>query len=129
MEVLDRVGLTATVEGFADGLDTDMGRGGEGFSGGEVQRFGLARLEVNQPHVWLLDEPTSALDRENSARVASVITAAMRDHLVILVTHRPELLADCDRVIFMEHGRIVDDGKLDEVAARQTFVASMIAPA
>lgn len=129
LAVLDRLGLTGTVAGFANGLDSEMGRGGEGFSGGETQRFGLVRLAVNQPKVWILDEPTSALDRENSARVAEVVSEAMADHLVILVTHRPELLASCHRVIVMEDGRVVDDGPLDAVAARQKFVASMVEPA
>lgn len=126
LATIDRVGLGSTVAGLAEGLDTPMGRGGEGFSGGEMQRFGLVRLHVNQPRVWILDEPTSALDRANSERVTEVINAAMEDHLVILVTHRPELLEHCQRVIFMEDGVVLDDGTLDEVAARQPFVAAMV---
>lgn len=124
-EALDRVGLTATVAGFADGLDAEMGRGGEGLSGGEMQRLGLARLAINRPRVWLLDEPTSALDRTNSDRVAEIVTDAMREHLVVVVTHRPELLQHCDRVIFIEDGVVLDDGTLDELTSRHPFVASM----
>jgi ABC-type bacteriocin/lantibiotic exporter with double-glycine peptidase domain len=81
---------------------------------------------VNQPDVWLLDEPTSALDKANSDLVADIITDAMKDHLVVVVTHRPDLLHHCGRVIYMEAGKVVDDGTLDEVAARQPFVAAMI---
>ena len=123
---LDAVRLTETVNGFGKGLDTPMGREGEGFSGGELQRLGLARLMVNQPDVWLLDEPTSALDKANSDMAAKIITDAMQDHLVVVVTHRPDLLHHCGRVIYMEAGKVVDDGTLDEVAARQPFVAAMI---
>lgn len=125
-QVLESVGLTETVEAFDNGLDTDMGRLGEGFSGGELQRLGLARLIVNQPTIWLLDEPTSALDRRNSELVSELISEAMEEHQVILVTHRPELLAACRRVVVIIDGRLVDDGELDEVAARQPFLASML---
>ncbi|MFM7068628.1 MAG: ATP-binding cassette domain-containing protein, partial [Actinomycetes bacterium] len=126
LAAIEAVGLTATVSGFSNGLDTPMGRDGEGFSGGEMQRLGLARLLVNQPDVWLLDEPTSALDRKNTEIATRIITDAMQRHLVVVVTHRPELLHHCGRVIYMEAGRIVDDGTLEDVAARQPFVASMI---
>ena len=60
---IEAVGLDDTVSGFAGHLDTPVGRAAEGFSGGELQRLGLARLLVNRPRVWLVDEPTSALDR------------------------------------------------------------------
>jgi ABC-type multidrug transport system fused ATPase/permease subunit len=124
---IEAVGLHDTVSGFAGHLDTPVGRAAEGFSGGELQRLGLARLLVNRPRVWLADEPTSALDRENSERALDLLTAAMDEHLVVVVTHRPELLHHCKRVVFMENGVVVDDGTLEEVAARRPFVASMIA--
>jgi len=124
---IEAVGLQDTVAGFSGKLDSPVGRAAEGFSGGEMQRLGLARLLVNQPSVWLVDEPTSALDRENSERVLRLLGEAMADHLVVVVTHRPELLHQCKRVVFMEDGVILDDGTLDEVVSRQPFVAAMVA--
>lgn len=124
---IEAVGLDTTVKGFEGHLDANVGRAAEGFSGGELQRLGLARLLVNRPRVWLVDEPTSALDRENSDRVLELLTAAMADHLVVVVTHRPELLHHCERIVFMENGVVVDDGPLESVAARRPFVSSMIA--
>jgi ATP-binding cassette subfamily B protein IrtB len=126
-DALVAVDLDSTVRGFHGHMDAAVGRAADGFSGGELQRLGLARLLINQPEIWLVDEPTSALDRENSGRVLELLTAAMSDHLVVVVTHRPELLHACKRVIFMENGRVVDDGTLAEVVARQPFVASMVA--
>jgi ABC-type multidrug transport system fused ATPase/permease subunit len=126
VSALDAGGLDQTVAGFHDGLDTPMGRAAEGFSGGELQRLGLARLLVNQPDVWLLDEPTSALDRANSERVVGLVAQAMDDHLVVVVTHRPEILRHCGRIVFMADGRVVDDGPLEDVIGRQPFVAAMV---
>lgn len=128
-EALGTVGLDETVRGFDGLLDAPMGRAAEGFSGGELQRLGLARLLINQPRVWLVDEPTSALDRKNSERVLGLLTEAMLDHLVVVVTHRPELLHHCSRVVFMEQGVVVDDGSLEDVARRHPFVSSMISGA
>ncbi|MFN8050236.1 MAG: ABC transporter ATP-binding protein [Acidimicrobiales bacterium] len=122
---LDRVGLMATVNGFDGGLDATMGRSAEGLSGGELQRLGLVRLLLAKPRIMLLDEPTSALDRLNADRVASEIAAAMEDHLVILVTHRPDLLLHCSELIYMEAGSIVDRGTLSDLAERNRFVAAM----
>lgn len=126
-DAITAVGLDQTVAGFEGHLDAPMGRTAEGFSGGELQRLGLARLLVNQPGVWLVDEPTSALDRENSERVLSLLASAMEEHLVVIVTHRPDLLHHCRRVVFMEQGRIVDDGSLEDLVSRQPFIAAMIA--
>ena len=120
------VGLEQTVGGFGGDLETLMGRAGEGFSGGELQRLGLARLLINQPDIWLLDEPTSALDRANSLIVCDLISEAMKTNLVIVVTHRPELLHHCGRIIYMENGVVIDDGPLYVVRARQPFVNSML---
>ena len=78
------------------------------------------------PGVWLLDEPTSALDRANSEVVTRQIIEAMSTRLVILVTHRPELLSHCKEVVLMSDGRVVDSGALQDVIERQEFVASML---
>jgi ABC-type multidrug transport system fused ATPase/permease subunit len=126
LQILKDLGLEATIAGFPDGLHTEMGRSGEGFSGGELQRLGLARLVANQPDVWLLDEPTSALDRTNADVVERKIIEAMSTRLVILVTHRPELLRHCREVVMMHDGRLVDSGALQDVVVRQEFVASMV---
>lgn len=126
LAVIERVGLTSTVESFSGGLDAPLGRGSHGFSGGELQRLGLARLLVNRPPVWLLDEPTSALDRENAARVFDIVSEAREQHLVIVVTHRPELLSLCETTILVEEGKITDRGATAAMAAEHPFVAAML---
>jgi ABC-type multidrug transport system fused ATPase/permease subunit len=126
-QALARMALDGVVDDLEEGLDTLMGAAREGLSGGEMQRVGLVRLLLNDPDIWLLDEPTSALDLANINRVGAVITEAMEHHLVVVITHRSELLAHCKRLVMMEAGGIVDAGPPAEVARRQPFVAAMLA--
>lgn len=107
-------------------LSETVGRALGGFSGGELQRLGLARLVANDTEVWLLDEPTSALDGANAALVSAVIKRAVQSHLVVVVTHRPEVLSHCSTVIYMREGAVVDSGPLADLVLRQPFVASMV---
>lgn len=123
--ILRRTNLLDTVDGFPGGLDSPMGRAAEGLSGGELQRLGLVRLALADPPVLLLDEPTSALDRANSEVVSELIAEQMSDHLVVLVTHRPDLLLHCTELVYLEAGRVIDRGTLDALAGRNEFVAAM----
>lgn len=78
-------------------------------SGGEQQRVALARVLIANPQVIFADEPTGALDTESVSRVVSELKriAAQPDHAVVMVTHSPEVAAQCDRVIQMRDGQII----------------------
>lgn len=85
-------------------------------SGGQVQRIGLARALYSDPNVLVLDEPNSALDASGSEALNKCIrdfTAAGKT--VILMTHRPIAISECQRLIVIEKGRVVADGPRDEV--------------
>ena len=106
-ELLHHVGL----EGFAD-------RDVRNLSGGEQQRVSLARALANQPEMLLLDEPTSALDEDAKLGVEQLIRdlATATSRTFILVTHdREQARRICDRVGFMEHGRLTHMGTPQEV--------------
>ena len=79
-------------------------------SGGEQQRVAIARALANRPGVLLADEPTGNLDVRNSALVFEMMTRLAKEfrQAVLIVTHNPELAAQCDRVLRMEDGRFVD---------------------
>ena len=126
IDVLDRLSLLATVESFGSGLDSELGRDAHGLSGGELQRLGLARLILNQPRIWLLDEPTSALDRGNAAMVFDEVAQAVTSQLVVVVTHRPELLKLCSTIVYVADGAVVDAGPVDEITAKHPFVQRMV---
>ena len=125
LEVLGRLRLAETIAGFG-GLEARLGRSFDGLSGGELQRLGLARLILNEPEIWLLDEPTSALDRANAELVYAEIERARTAHLVVIVTHRPELLELCDSFVLVAEGRVTDSGPSAQMAATHPFIARML---
>jgi ABC-type multidrug transport system fused ATPase/permease subunit len=126
LEVLGRLRLAETIAGFG-GLDARLGRSFDGLSGGELQRLGVARLILNEPKIWLLDEPTSALDRANAELVYAEIERARAAHLVVIVTHRPELLELCESFVLVAEGRVTDSGPSAQMAATHPFIARMLA--
>ncbi len=112
-EALALAELAATVDGFADGLDTKLGERGNPLSAGQRQRLGLARIFLRAPEVLILDEATSALDAETERLVLDNVRRLMRGRILIVITHRLEVAARLDRIIRMAGGRVVDGGEAD----------------
>jgi len=98
-EALGRAGLGQWFADLAQGLDTVIGSGGRGVSGGERARLGLARCLVSERPVLLLDEPVAHLDHTTAEAVLGDLTRSTTGRTVIMVSHRPDGLAGFDRVI------------------------------
>ncbi|MBL1079166.1 ABC transporter ATP-binding protein [Nocardia sp. 2] len=105
------------VNRLPDRLDTLVGDAGTALSGGERQRVSIARALIKPSAVLLVDEGTSALDAENEAAVVTAISGDPRGRTRIIVTHRLSTIAGADRVLFLEEGRIVEDGGVAELRA------------
>lgn len=99
------------------GFDTEIAERGAGLSGGQRQSLALARTLVRKPKVLLLDEPTSDMDGQTETAIIANLRSLCKERTIILVTHRPALLALCDRLIVLEHGRVVEDGPKQTVLA------------
>ncbi len=84
---------------------------------GERQRVSIARALVKPAPVLLVDEATSALDTENEAAVVDALTADLRPRTRVIVAHRLASIRHADRVLFIDDGRIVEDGTIDELLA------------
>ncbi|WP_395310523.1 ABC transporter ATP-binding protein [Mycobacterium sp. AMU20-3851] len=100
-----------------DGEQTSVGEAGSALSGGERQRVSIARALVKPAPVLLVDEATSALDTENEAAVVDALTADLRPRTRVIVAHRLASIRHADRVLFVDGGRIVEDGTIPELLA------------
>jgi ATP-binding cassette subfamily C protein CydD len=94
------------------GLDTVIGERGLGISGGEAQRVALARAFLHNAPFLILDEPTAHLDANTEAALVETIAALAHGKTLVLATHSPAMLALCERVLFLDEGRLVRQSSL-----------------
>lgn len=103
------------VETLREGIDTLIGEGGMNLSGGQRQRVALARALYLCPRIILLDEPTSALDSESENQVMEAIKLFRRKSTTLVIAHRLSTLKFVDKVIYVQKGKLIALGSLDEV--------------
>ena len=96
-----------------EGVETTVGEAGSALSGGERQRVSIARALLKPAPILLVDEATSALDTENEAAVVDALTADPQSRTRVIVAHRLASIRHADRVLFLDNGRVVEDGTVD----------------
>ncbi len=106
------------IEALADGYDTELGERGTRLSTGQRQRLTLARALLKDPQILLLDEPTASLDAETEQRLVRSLTEWGRGRCILLVTHRLSTVRLASRVVFLDHGKVIECGPPDELLAR-----------
>ncbi|MEV0751185.1 ABC transporter ATP-binding protein [Streptosporangium sp. NPDC050280] len=107
--------LDEVIERLPDGWATTVGEGGTLLSGGERQRVSIARALLKDAPIVLLDEVSSALDPVNEAAVHLGIERLMVSRTVVMVTHRLHTVRNADRIVFLDGGRVVEEGTHDEL--------------
>lgn len=110
--------LDEVIERLPGGWATNVGEGGALLSGGERQRVSIARALLKNAPIVLLDEVTSALDPVNEAAVHEGIERLMAGRTVVMVAHRMRTVQRADRVVFLDDGRVVEEGTHDELIGR-----------
>ena len=106
---LAAVGLSALLAAQPQGLDSPLGEGGRGLSGGQAQRLALARVWLSNAQLVLLDEPTASLDEQSEAEVIDALqTLASSGRTLIIATHHPALMQMANRVVRLHEGRLLD---------------------
>jgi ATP-binding cassette subfamily B protein len=93
------------------GYDSPVGENGVTLSGGQRQRLSIARAIVRKAPILLLDEATSALDNDSEKRVQQALETIMKDHTTIVIAHRLSTVVNADKIIVMEAGNIVEEGR------------------
>jgi len=112
----EATGLAQAISSHPKGLDLPILEGGKGLSGGQRQLVGITRMLLAKPSVLLMDEPTASMDSQSELRVMQrLFEQTPKDHSIVVVTHKPGVLPQVDRLVVMDRGRIVMDGPRDAV--------------
>jgi len=113
------------VDGFARGLDTQIGTRGMSISGGQKQRLGLARALAGRPRILIIDDCTSALDSQTETALWRNLERAIPGMTIILITHRTDTLEGADRIYVFDNGSVIESGKHHELIAAQGLYARL----
>lgn len=111
----ERAQIASFVESLPDGYGTETGERGVRLSGGQRQRIGIARALYKRANVLILDEATSALDDATEADVMAALERGDRGITLLMIAHRLSTLADCNRIVRLRDGEIVEEGSYDEI--------------
>ena len=110
-----KVGLPAALGADSAGLETIVGERGEQLSAGQKQRVGIARALLREPSFLILDEATAHLDLASDRQIRDAIAELMEDATTLVITHRVSTIADVDRILVLDQGRIVEQGTPEQL--------------
>jgi subfamily B ATP-binding cassette protein MsbA len=117
--------LLEFVEGLPQGLDTPVGENANQLSGGQRQRLAIARALIKNAPILILDEATSALDNESERQVQASLETLMKGRTTLVIAHRLSTVQKADRIVVLDNGRVVEQGRHEELLAHNGLYASL----
>ena len=108
-------GVAAFIDELPRGFDTQVGEQGMQLSAGQAQRVAIARAILKNAPILILDEPTSSLDPDSEALIRQSLITLMRNRIVLVIAHRYNTIAQADRIVVLEDGRVAEAGTPDEL--------------
>nr|MCR5498803.1 ATP-binding cassette domain-containing protein [Acetatifactor sp.] len=124
-EAAEIAGIAEDIRRMPMGMHTIISEGQGGISGGQRQRLMIARAVAPKPKILMFDEATSALDNLTQKQVSEALDKMKCTRIVI--AHRLSTIRQCDRIIVLDGGRIIEDGTYDQLIAKNGFFADLVA--
>ncbi len=106
---------------FKDGLDTEVGEGGNRLSQGQKQLVSFARSIIGDPKIYILDEATSSIDTITESKIQNAIDKVLHGRTSFIVAHRLSTIRNADRIIFIKGGILLEDGSHEELLAKKGY--------
>lgn len=126
-EAVKKANLEDFVNSLPEGLDTVIAEHGSNLSGGQKQRIAIARIFLRKPQILILDEATSALDNTSEKLIQNEIEKLKQENqmTILSIAHRLTTLKNCDNIIVINHGKIVQSGRYDELLEKDGIFSDM----
>lgn len=116
-----RAGVHDFIMSLPDGYNTKLISNAENISTGQKQLIALARTLLSKSEVLLFDEVTSSLDLNTSKKIVNILKDLKKDHTIIMITHKPQLMKMADEIIVIDHGKVVGKGKHKDLIKKNNY--------
>ena len=125
IEALEAANLSALIQELPEGIDSMVGDNGNRLSGGQRQRLAIARAIYKDAPILILDEATSALDSESERQVQDALERLMTGRTTLVIAHRLSTIEHADRIVVIEHGKIVENGSHEILIQQNGLYANL----